>query len=115
MVAQNNLGVTLEALTERTGNNSFSARAQGLYADSARAWDILTRDPETMVRMRPAPGIYAPGVNPAFLNIRNNLNPIPGYEPLFFMRIDMDMFEFSEWETLAPPGYRLSAGVGLAH
>ena len=114
MVAQNNLGVTLEALTERTGDHNFRARAQGLYADSARAWDILTRDPETMIRMRPSPDIYAPGVSPAFLNIRNNLNPLPGHQPLFFMRIDMDMFEFSQWEMIAPPGYMLSAGVGLA-
>ena len=114
MVAQNNLGVTLESLTERTGDNSFRARAQGLYADSARAWDVLTRDPETLIRMRPSPDIFAPGINPAFLNIHHSLNPVPGNEPLFFRRIDMDMFEFSEWEILAPPGYRLSAGVGLA-
>ncbi|MCL2602034.1 MAG: tetratricopeptide repeat protein [Treponema sp.] len=114
MVAQNNLGVTLEALSERTGNPTFRARAQGLYTDSARAWDILTRDPETMVRMMPAPDIIAPGINPGFLNVRNILNPTPDVEPLFFMRVDMDMFEISEWERLSPPGYRLSAGVGLS-
>ena len=114
MVAQNNLGATLEALTERTGDNSFRNRAHGLYSDSARAWDILTRNPETMIRMRPSPDIIAPGVNPAYLNIRNSLHPIPGQEPLFFGRIDRDLFEISDWDILAPPGYRLSAGVGLA-
>ncbi|MCL2373722.1 MAG: tetratricopeptide repeat protein [Treponema sp.] len=114
MIAQNNLGVTLEALTERTGDNSFRARAQGLYTDSARAWDILTRNPQTMIRMLPAPDIYGPSVNPAFMNIRNNLNPEPGFNSHFFRRIDMDMFEISEWETLSPPRPRLSFGVGLA-
>ena len=100
MAAQNNLGVTLSALTERTGDNSFRARAQGLYVESARAWDILTRHPETMIRMRPSPEIYGPSVNPGFLNIHRSLNPIPGYEPLFIPHIDRDMFEFSEWEAL---------------
>ena len=111
MVAQNNLGATLEALTERTGNNSYRSRAQALYSDSERAWDILTRNPQSMIRMRPSPDITAPGVNPAYLNIQNNLHPVPGYQPQFFLRIDKDMLEPSPWEDLAPPGYRLSQGV----
>ena len=113
-VAQNNLGVTLEALTERTGDNSFRSRAYGLYTDSARSWDILARDPATMIRMSPATDISAPSVNAGFLNVSRILNPAPGVDPLFFMRIDMDMFEFSEWELLAPPGFRLSEGGGLS-
>nr|AGS52452.1 hypothetical protein [uncultured bacterium contig00101] len=111
MVAQNNLGVTLEALTDRTGNSRYRFRAQGLYSDSERAWDVLTRNPTTMIRMRPSPEVSAPGVNPAFLNVQNNLYPVPGYEPLFFLRVDRDMLEPSAWEDLAPPGYRLSEGI----
>ena len=111
MVAQNNLGVTLDALTERTGNNSYRSRAHGLYADSERAWDILTRNPATMMRMRPSSEINAPGVNPAFLNIQNSLRPTPGYEAKFFLRIDKDIPEPSPWEELAPPGFRLSEGI----
>jgi len=111
MVAQNNLGVTLEGLTERTGNNKYRSRAQGLYADSERAWDILTRNPVSMSRMRPSPNINAPGVNPAYLNVQNSLRPISGYEPQFFIRIDKDLLEPSPWEELAPPGYRLSQGL----
>jgi hypothetical protein len=64
-----------------------------------------------MMRMRPSPEITAPGVNPAYLNIQNNLRPVPNYEPLFFLRIDKDMLEPSLWEELAPPGYRLSEGI----
>ena len=111
MVVQNNLGVTLEALTERTGNNRYRSRAQGLYSDSARAWDILTRDPLLMSRMRPSPDISAPGINPAYLNVQNSLYPVTGSEPQFFIRIDKDMLEPSYWEELAPPGYRLSEGI----
>ena len=111
MVVQNNLGVTLDALTERTGNNRYRSRAHGLYADSERAWDILTRNPTSMMRMRPSPEINAPGVNPAYLNIQNSLRPVPGYETKFFMRIDKDMNEPSPWEELAPAGYRLSEGI----
>jgi tetratricopeptide (TPR) repeat protein len=111
MVAQNNLGVTMEALTERTGNNRYRSQAPGLYSDSERAWDILTRNPNTMIRMRPSPDISAPGVNPAYLNVQNNLRPVPGYEPQFFIRIDRDMLEPSLWEELALPGYRLSEGI----
>jgi len=114
MVAQNNLGVTLEALTQRTGNNSFRARAQGLYSESAQAWDILTRDPDTMIRMRPAPGLNAPSVNAGFLNIQNSLNPKSDYEPFFFLRVDKDMFSSSVWENLAPTGFRLSHGIGIS-
>jgi tetratricopeptide (TPR) repeat protein len=111
MVVQNNLAVTLEALTERTGNNVYRSRAHGLFADSERAWDILTRNPNTMIRMRPSPDITAPGINPAFLNIQNSLRPMSGFEPHFFLRIDRDMLEPSPWETLAPPGHRLSEGI----
>jgi tetratricopeptide (TPR) repeat protein len=111
MVAQNNLGVTLEALGERSGNNSYRARAQGLYSDSERAWDILTRNPSTMIRMGPSPEINAPGINPAYLNVQNSLHPVGGYEPYFFLRIDKDILEPSVWEGLAPPGYRLSEGI----
>jgi tetratricopeptide (TPR) repeat protein len=111
MVAQNNLGVVLEALAGRTGNNSYRSRARGLYADSERAWDVMTRNPQSMIRMRPSPDITAPGVNPAYLNIQNSIHPVSGYEPQFFMRIDKDVLEPSVWEELALPGFRLSEGV----
>ncbi|MDR1566451.1 MAG: tetratricopeptide repeat protein [Treponema sp.] len=111
MVAQNNLGVALEALTGRTGNNSYRSRAMGLYTDSERAWDVMTRNPQSMIRMSPSPDTAAPGVNPAYLNIQNSIHPVSGYEPQFFMHIDKDILEPSAWEELAPPGFRLSEGV----
>jgi tetratricopeptide (TPR) repeat protein len=111
MIVQNNLGVTLEALSERTGDNSYRSRALGLYSDSERAWDVLTRNPTTMIRMRPSPDISAPSVNPAYLNVQNSLRPVPDYQPQIFLRIDRDLLESSEWEDLTPAGYSLSQGI----
>jgi tetratricopeptide (TPR) repeat protein len=107
MVARNNLGVTMEALAEQTGNNGYRSRALGLYAESARAWDVITRNPETMVRAGAA-DLSTPGVNLAYLNSRNTLNPVPGYEPQIYLHIDKDVFESSVWESLVPSEYRLS-------
>ncbi|MDR2071087.1 MAG: tetratricopeptide repeat protein [Treponema sp.] len=100
MVARNNTGVTLEALTDRTGNPRYRSEAQALYAESARAWDTLTRNPDTMIR--------SAGTNLGFLNSRNILHPQAGYEPQLFNQIDKDVLEPSAWEALAPPDYRLS-------
>ena len=111
MVVQNNLAVTLEALANREGNNEYRARAMSLYTESQRAWDVLTRNPETLVRMRPSPDLNAPGVNPAFLNIQNSLYPVPDYEPLFFIRIDKDLLEPSIWDEIAPANFRLAEGI----
>jgi outer membrane protein assembly factor BamD (BamD/ComL family) len=111
MTAHNNLGVTLEALTRQTGSNSYRSRAFSLYAESERAWDAITRNPQTMNRLGPLPGNAGPGVNPAYLNVQNSLHPVPGYEPQFFYRIDKDVLEPSAWEELAPPQYRLFEGL----
>ncbi|MDR2029546.1 MAG: tetratricopeptide repeat protein [Treponema sp.] len=112
MVTRNNLGVTMEALAEQTGDNSYRARALGLYAESARAWDAITRNPETMVRAGAA-ALSAPGVNLAYLNSRNALNPVPGYESQIYLHIDKDVFEPSLWESLAPADYRLSDEINF--
>ncbi len=92
MRARNNLGVALDALAERTGDNGLRARALALYAESARAWDALTRNPVSMVRSASA--------NLAYLNTRNSLYPERGYEAQLYMEIDKDMLEPSPWEEL---------------
>ena len=111
MVSQNNLGVTLEMLTDRTGDLRHRTRAQALYSESALAWDIYTRNPITMIRMRPDTDIIGPGVNPAYLNVLNSLYPEPSYYHHFFLRIDRDVLEPSLWDDLAPPEFRLSEGI----
>jgi tetratricopeptide (TPR) repeat protein len=107
MVVRNNLGVTLEALTERTGDNRYRSQALGLYTESARAWDTLTRNPETLVRSGVGE-LSTPGLNLAFLNSRNSLHPEPDYEPQIYLQIDKDVLEPSPWEALAPQNFRLS-------
>jgi tetratricopeptide (TPR) repeat protein len=107
MVARNNLAVTLEALSNATGNASYRSRALGLYAESARAWDSLTRNPESMIRAGTG-DLSTPGINLAFLNSRNTLYPEPGFEPQLYMQIDKDVLEPSPWEDLVPVDYHLS-------
>ncbi|MDR0624080.1 MAG: tetratricopeptide repeat protein [Treponema sp.] len=108
MIARNNMGATLEALAEQTGDNRYRSRALALYSESARAWDALTRNPESMIRRRPAPNMAAPGDSLPYLNSRNALYPRPGFEPQIFIQIDKDVLEPSIWEHLS------SQGGGLA-
>ncbi|QQO11284.1 tetratricopeptide repeat protein [Breznakiella homolactica] len=110
MVARNNLGVTLEALADRTGDPGYRSRAMALYVESARAWDALTRNPDTMIRMGAA-DLSGPGVNQAYLNSRNTLYPEQGYEPQIYTQIDKDVIEPSIWEKLAPPSTGLSGDI----
>ena len=104
MMARNNAGVVYEALADQTGNREYRSRALSLYAESARAWDSITRNPETMVRMHFTDMLGAPGVNLGFLNASNALRPAPDFKPEIFIRIDKDVLEPSRWEELAPFG-----------
>ena len=104
MMARNNAGAVYEALAHRTGNTQFRSRAMSLYAESASAWDAVTRNPETMTRMRLADIPGAPGINLGFLNANNLMRPVTDYTPAIFVRIDRDVEEPSRWERLAPFG-----------
>jgi tetratricopeptide (TPR) repeat protein len=102
MMARNNAGVVYEALANQTGNREYRSRALYYYAESARAWDAITRDPETMVRMRITDLPGAPSVNPGYLNANNAMRPVSNFIPQIFPRIDKDGLEPSRWEELAP-------------
>ena len=104
MMARNNAGVVYEALADQTGNRDSRSRALSLYAESARAWDSITRNPTTMARMSLAETPGAPGVNLGFLNASNAMRPAADYSPEIFVRIDKDVLEPSRWEELAPFG-----------
>jgi tetratricopeptide (TPR) repeat protein len=107
MVAQNNLGVTLESLSESTGNDFYRTHALGLYTESARVWDLLSRDPQSMIRSQ-VEDIGAPGANQASLNSQNTLYPISGYLPKIYSQIDKDMLVPSWWENLTTRDTRIS-------
>ncbi|MDR3174639.1 MAG: tetratricopeptide repeat protein [Treponema sp.] len=96
MIGQNNLGVTLEALS-RSGGPRYLSQAAGLYVQSAQSWDALTRNPQSMIRLGVG-DLSSPGTSLAFLNSRNILYPQSGYEPQLFVRIDRDVLEPSPWE-----------------
>ncbi|GHV92792.1 hypothetical protein AGMMS50268_32950 [Spirochaetia bacterium] len=112
MIARNNMGVTLEALSRSMGNvqprvlDRYRSRALGFYTESARAWDTLTRNPTSMVRLG-AGDFSTPGINLAFLNSRNALYPVPDYDPQLYLQIDKDVLEPSAWEALSPQTARL--------
>jgi tetratricopeptide (TPR) repeat protein len=99
MIAHNNLGVTYNALAARTGRPSYRAAALGEFAESAREWDALERNPQTLVRAG-IDGIPVPGASLPYLNIQNTLYPTQEGDGLLFMQIDKDLTDNSWWEAL---------------
>jgi len=104
MMARNNAGAVYEALADQTGNREYRSRAMALYAESARAWDAITRNPLSMVRMHLFDNEGAPSINLGYLNANNAMRPNRNYRPQIFPRIDKDVLEPSKWEELAPYG-----------
>lgn len=79
MYTSNNLGVTLNRLASRTGDSRKNGRALALFAESTRAWDSLTRNPETMIRSQ--------GANLSFINIQNVTHPQSQFVPEIYAEI----------------------------
>ena len=77
--ASNNLGVTLSRLAVQTGNSSLQAQAIAQFAESVRAWDALTRNQKTMVRLE--------GSNLAAQNIKYITYPQRSFEPAIYAAI----------------------------
>lgn len=77
--AANNYGVTLYRLAKRTGNSGLNAEAVVQLSQSVRAWDALTRNQETMVRLE--------GSNLAAENIKYISNPVSSFEPTIYTEI----------------------------
>ncbi len=77
--AANNYGVTLYRLAKRTGNSGLNANAIVQLSQSVRAWDALTRNQETMVRLE--------GSNLAAENIKYISNPVSSFEPTIYTEI----------------------------
>lgn len=79
MKASNNMGVTLFKLAKRTGSSALNAAAIVNFQNSLRAWDSMTRNQQTMVRLS--------GSNLAEQNIRYVIHPMPEYEPAIYTDI----------------------------
>jgi hypothetical protein len=72
MRTTNNLGVILNKLAMQDGSSEKNGRAMALLGESSRAWDALTRNPETMVASK--------AVSLAYLNIQNMIKPQTAFE-----------------------------------
>ncbi|MCQ2587176.1 MAG: hypothetical protein MJ174_03600 [Treponema sp.] len=85
LYASNNYGVTLHRLAARTGDSSRNAEAIVQFQQSERAWDALTRNQKTMVRL--------PGSNLAEENIRYVTHPESEFEPSIYLEIPKTLTE----------------------
>jgi len=72
MRATNNLGVILNKLAMQDGSSEKNGRAITLFGESSKTWDILTRNPETMIASK--------AVSLAYLNIQNMIKPQTAFE-----------------------------------
>ncbi len=88
MRGMNNLGVTFYRLAKRTGSSVFNARAMVGFQESLRAWDTLTRNQETMLRL--------PGGNLAAQNLKYISQPLPSYEPAIYTELPKTLYEEEE-------------------
>ena len=76
----NNLGVTLYRIARQTGDSSKNAQAIVRLSESIRAWDALTRDPDSMVRLG--------GSNLALQNSKYITASNATYEPAIYSDIE---------------------------
>lgn len=79
MKASNNLGVVLHRLANRTGDSELNGQAMVQLSESLRAWDALTRNQTTMVRLE--------GSNLAAQNMKYISQPYSNFEPSIYTSI----------------------------
>lgn len=84
MKATNNLGVTLSRLANLNGDSDVNGDAFVNFSESSRAWDVLTRNQETMVRVTTK--------NLANQNSTYVANPSYGFEPTIYTEIPKAMY-----------------------
>jgi len=88
MKGMNNLGVTLYRLAKRTGSSMYNAKAMVSFQESLRAWDTLSRNQETMLRL--------PGGNLAEQNLKYISHPLPEYEPAIYTELPKTLYDEEE-------------------
>ena len=84
MKATNNLGVTLSRIAGLNGESESNGQAFVNFAESSRAWDSLSRNQETMERVKTR--------NLATQNSAYAANPNYGYEPTIYTDIPKAMY-----------------------
>ncbi|MDY4901531.1 MAG: hypothetical protein SO116_01480 [Treponema sp.] len=84
MKTSNNLGVALSRQAEKTGNSGLNASAIVNFQESIRAWDSLTRNQTTMIRLE--------GSNLAEQNVKYLTQPFSEYEPEIYTDIPRTLY-----------------------
>jgi hypothetical protein len=79
LYAANNYGVVLHRLAKRTGDSQKNAESIVQLQQSVRAWDALTRNQKTLLRLE--------GSNLASENIKYVTHPSPDFEPSIYIDI----------------------------
>lgn len=79
MHTSNNLGVVLNRIAVQNGDSKKNGRAISLLGESTRAWDTLSRNPETMIRSK--------AINLGYANIQNIIKPRSAFEPEIYSDI----------------------------
>ena len=84
MKASNNLGVVLHRLANRTGDSQLNAQSMVMFSESMRAWDSLTRNQQTMVRLD--------GSNLASQNMKYVSHPYSNFSPEIYIEIPRTLY-----------------------
>jgi tetratricopeptide (TPR) repeat protein len=80
--AENNLGVVMAKLSERTGDRRRKSQALVSFTRASETADVLSRVPDTLVRSE--------AKNLPFLNMRGVLYPLSGFELQIYRQIPKD-------------------------
>ena len=89
LYATNNAGVNLYKIAKRTGDSNLNAQAIVQLQESLRAWDSLTRNQTSMVRLG--------GSNLAEENIKYITHPVSEFEPAIYLEIPKTLYEDEEF------------------
>ena len=84
MKASNNLGVTLSRLASQTGDSVLNSRSIVYLQESLRAWDAMTRNQVTMIRLE--------GSNLAEQNIKYITHPTSDFSPEIYTQIPRTLY-----------------------
>ena len=84
MKASNNLGVTLSRLASQTGDSVLNSRSIVYLQESLRAWDAMTRNQVTMIRLE--------GSNLAEQNIKYITHPMSDFTPEIYTQIPRTLY-----------------------
>lgn len=89
LYATNNAGVNLYKVAKRTGDSNLNAQAIVQLQESLRAWDALTRNQVSMVRLG--------GSNLAEENIKYITHSITEFEPSIYLDIPKTLYVDEEF------------------